>query len=36
MVRAFKINLNTSKTEIVIFRSKRKTITKELKFRISG
>ena len=30
------ISLNTSKTEIVLFRSKRKTITKKLKFRISG
>ena len=30
------ISLNASKTEIVLFRSKRKTITKKLNFRISG
>lgn len=35
-LRANKISLNTSKTEIIIFRSKRKTITKKLNFRISG
>ena len=35
-LRANKISLNTSKTEIVLFRSKRKTITKKLNFRISG
>ena len=34
--RANKISLNTSKTKIVLFRSKRKTITKKLNFRISG
>ena len=35
-LRANKISLNTSKTKIVLFRSKRKTITKKLNFRISG
>ena len=35
-LRANKISLNTSKTEIVIFRSKHKIITKHLNFRISG
>ena len=34
--RANKISLNTSKTEIVIFRQKHKIITKHLNFRISG
>ena len=33
---ANKINLNTSKTEIIIFRPKQKRITKHLSFRISG
>ena len=31
-----KISLNVDKTEIIIFRSKRKQITKYLKFQISG
>ena len=35
-LRANKISLNTSKTEIVIFRPKQKTINKHLNFRISG
>ena len=35
-LRASKISLNTSKTEIVIFRPKQKQITKHLNFRISG
>jgi len=35
-LRSNKISLNTSKTEIVIFRPKNKTITKRLNFRISG
>ena len=35
-LRANKISLNTGKTGIVLFRSKRKTITKKLNFRISG
>ena len=35
-LRANKISLNTSKTEIIIFRPKRKTIGKSLNFRISG
>ena len=35
-LRASKISLNTSKTEIAIFRPKHKTITKHLNFRISG
>ena len=34
--RANKISLNTSKTEIIIFRPKQKQITKHLNFRISG
>ena len=36
MVRANKISLDTSNAEIVFFRPKRKTITKHLRFRISG
>ena len=35
-LRANKISLNSSKTEIVIFRDQRKTITKKLNFRLSG
>ena len=35
-LRANKISLNTSKTEIVIFRPKHKLITKNLNFRVSG
>ena len=35
-LRANKINLNASKTEIIIFRSKNIQITKHLNFRISG
>ena len=35
-LRANKINLNASKTEIIIFRSKNKQITEHLNFRISG
>ena len=35
-LRSNKISLNTKKTEIVIFRPKRKTINKNLNFRISG
>ena len=35
-LRANKISLNTSKTEIIIFRPKHKIITKHLNFRISG
>ena len=35
-LRSNKISLNTSKTEITIFRPKRKTIQKHLNFRISG
>ena len=35
-LRSNKISLNTSKTEIVIFRPKRKSITKHLNFRISS
>ena len=35
-LRSNKISLNTRKTEIIIFRPKRKTIQKHLNFRISG
>ena len=35
-IRANKLPLNTSKTELVIFKSRNKTITKYLNFRISG
>ena len=35
-LRANKISLNTSKTEIIIFRPRKKQITKYLNFRISG
>ena len=35
-LRSNKISLNTSKTEILIFRPKGKSITKQLNFRISG
>ena len=36
LLRASKISLNTSKTEIVIFRPRKKQIAKHLNFRISG
>ena len=35
-LRANKISLNSSKTEIIIFKSKKKKITKNLNFRVSG
>ena len=35
-IRANRLSLNTSKTELVIFKSKNKIITKHLNFRISG
>ena len=35
-VRANKLSLNTNKIEIIIFKHKKKTITKHLNFRISG
>ena len=35
-LRSNKISLNTSKTEILLFRPKAKTITKHFNFRISG
>ena len=35
-IRAIKLFLNTSKTELVIFKSRNKTITKHLNFRLSG
>ena len=35
-LRANKISLNSSKTELILFRSKQKTINKNLNFRISG
>ena len=35
-LRANRISLNVDKTEIILFRPKRKTITKKLNFRISG
>ena len=35
-VRANRISLNASKTEVILFRPKTKTITKHLNFRISG
>ena len=35
-LRANKISLNASKTELIIFRTKQKTISKNLNFRISG
>ena len=35
-LRSNRISLNTSKTEILLFRHKGKTITKHLNFRISG
>ena len=35
-LRSNKISLNADKTEIIIFRSKRKQITKYLNFRTSG
>ena len=35
-IRANKLSLNTSKTELVIFKPKNKIITKHLNFHISG
>ena len=35
-LRANRISLNASKTELIIFRTKNKSITKQLNFRISG
>ena len=35
-IRANKLFLNTSKTELAIFKSRNKTITKHLNFHISG
>ena len=35
-VRANKISLNVSKTEIVIFKSHSKQITKDINFRLNG
>ena len=35
-LRANRISLNTNKTELIIFRPKNKSITKQLNFRISG
>ena len=35
-LRSNKISLNASKTEIIIFKTKLKTITKHLNFRVSG
>ena len=35
LIRANRISMNVDKTEIVIFRSKRKQITKSMNFRIS-
>ena len=35
-IRADKLSLNTSKTELAIFKSRHKKITKHLNFRISG
>ena len=35
-LRANKISLNTNKTELIIFKSKHKILTKHLNFRISG
>ena len=35
-LRANRIALNTNKTEIVLFRSPRKTVTRKMNFRISG
>ena len=35
-LRANRISLNTSKTEIILFQTKNKKITKNLNFRISG
>ena len=35
-IRANKLSLNTSKTDLVIFKSRNKKITKHLNFRISG
>lgn len=35
-LRANRVSLNTSKKEIILFRSKNREITKHLNFRISG
>ena len=35
-IQSYKLSLNGSKTEIIIFKSKQKTITKQLNFRVSG
>ena len=35
-IRTNRLSLNTSKTELVIFKSKNKIITKHLNFRIGG
>ena len=35
-LRANKISLNSDKTELILFRSKNKKITKNMNFRISG
>ena len=35
-IRTNKLSLNTSKTELVVFKSRNKKITKNLNFRISG
>ena len=35
-IQSYKLSLNGSKTEIIIFKCKQKTITKQLNFRISG
>ena len=35
-LRANKISLNSGKTELILFRSKHKNITKNMNFRISG
>ena len=35
-IRANRLSLNTSKTELAIFKLKNKIITKHLNFRISG
>ena len=35
-IRANKLSLNTSKTEIILFKTKNKVVTKHLNFRVSG
>ena len=35
-IRTNKLSLNTSKTELVVFKSRNKRITKNLNFQISG